>query len=160
VKRICLLVLATACSVAYGFDAKSDLQAKYDEMAAATVKGDIKPYDELLAKDYVYREGNDTCDRTESLKNIQKQLSIMENPKWVRKVTEVKQSDGAFVATVKSVLDCDMNTGGQRYHSWNSNVFKDTWIQDSGNRWILKSSEMLAWDAKINGQLVKHFRQK
>jgi hypothetical protein len=158
-RRFLLLILPLACASAWAADVKSDLQAKYNELASAFAKRDPAPYEALLAKDYVLHLGSQTRDRDYIMKDFKRQMGLMSNVKWVRKVTAVKAASGAYVATVKSVFEGDFDMSGKKSHFWNSGVSDDTWVQE-GKAWQLKSSNLVSLDAKIDGKPAGHFPAK
>jgi hypothetical protein len=154
---LCAVALA-ASGVAQG-DAKTQLQARYNALAAAFAKGDIGLYAQTLAPEYELHMGPRTQKKDAILKDFKRQMANMKNSKWTRLVTKTTPKEGKVQVTVKSTFNGDFDAKGKMTHFYNEATSLDTWTK-LGGKWQLVESTLVSLDAKLDGKPAGHFPEK
>lgn len=146
-----LICLSAFCSAA---DLKAEFQEKYNALSAAFAKGDTSPFEKALAPGYVLivpKQPNK--DRAEVLADFKRQMRMMRNSKWQRKVTKVVSSKMSTVVTVSSHFHGQFGPTDKPKTFENDAVSEDTWTKGA-HGWLLSKSSLVKMSAKIDGKSV------
>jgi len=133
-----------------------ELEANYAAITSAFQHKDIAPIAKFMAPGFVvHLDSGQSMTRDRVLSDYKKQMGMMKDVSWTRKVTTVTPAGGAFVATVEGNVKGMVTGPDKKPHKLNLIASaRDTW-QKKGKSWILLTTTILKRTATVDGKPLK-----